>query len=195
VKRKGWYKRSAAANSAKWQGVASREIGAMVQRKATAAANIQAGIGVIGIVLTVFAHSHPPLSLSNRLKSVIVDWQDATRGFWGLTASWFGADLSSNLEDGLTLSAFLIVAASAVKDGLPFQERRPRLLSLSLEYFALYLLLTALFVALPFDRHSDQFDLASMVQFFLLLPVFAFCAASTKRPGLLKAAGAQVRLR
>jgi hypothetical protein len=66
----------------------------------------------------------------------------------------------------------------AIKRGLPFQEPMPRMLSLSfLEYFILYMLLTAMFVAIPFDRHSDQFDSASAVSFFLLLPVFAFCAA------------------
>jgi hypothetical protein len=154
----------------------------MVQRKATLAANIQAGIGVIGTALTVFAHSHPPLSLSYRLKPVIVDWQEAMRGFWELATSWTGADLGANLKDGLTLSAFLIVAALAVKRGVPFQERGPRLVSLSFfEYLGLYLLLTALFVAIPFDRHSDQFDSASIVQFFLLLPILAISAAYAGR--------------
>jgi hypothetical protein len=82
----------------------------------------------------------------------------------------------------LTLSTCLIVMALAVKRSLPFQERAPRLLSLSfLEYFSLYVLLTALFVAVPFDRHSDKFDSASAVQFFLLLPLFAFCAAYAGR--------------
>jgi hypothetical protein len=154
----------------------------MVQRRASAAANIAAGIGVIGTALTVFAHSHPPLGLSDRLKPVIAGWQEATRGFWELATGWTGADLGANLKDGLTLSAFLIVAALAVKRGVPFQERVPRLLSLSFfEYFGLYLLLTALFVAIPFDRHSDQFDSASIVQFFLLLPIFAISAACAGR--------------
>jgi hypothetical protein len=153
----------------------------MVQRKATVGANIAAGIGVIGTALTVFAHSQPPLSLSDRLMPVIVYWQQATRGLWELATGWTGADLGANLKDGLTLSAFLMVAALAVKRGVPFQERGARLLSLSsLEYFSLYLLLTALFVAIPF-RDSDQFDSASIVQFFLLLPIFAISAAYAGR--------------
>jgi hypothetical protein len=131
-------------------------------------------IGVIGIFLTLFEHSR------YQLKGL--DWLRWTRGFLDIATGWIGADLSANLKDGLTLSIFLIVTALAVKRGLPFQQRMPRMLSLSfLESFALYMVLTALFVAIPFDRHSDQFDSASAVQFFLLLPVFAFCAAYAGR--------------
>jgi hypothetical protein len=122
----------------------------MVQYEAKTKANIPAGIGVAGAALTLFAHSRPTLSLSDRLKPVILDWQAWTRGFWDISAGLTGADLSASLRDGLTLSTCLIVMALAVKRSLPFQERAPRLLSLSfLEYFSLYLLLTALFVAVP----------------------------------------------
>jgi hypothetical protein len=131
-------------------------------------------IGVTGTVLTLFEHSRHPLQS--------VDWLKRTRGFWDIATGWIGADLVANLKDGLTLSIFLIVTALAMKRGLPFQERMPRMLSMSfLESFILYMLLTALFVAIPFDRHSDQFDSASAVQFFLLLPVFAFCVAYASR--------------
>jgi hypothetical protein len=158
------------------------EISGMVLYEAKTEAKIAAGIGVGGAALTLFAHSYPPFSLSDQLKPVILDWQAWTRGFLDIFAGLTGADLSANLKDGLMLSTFLIVMALAVKRGRPFQERAPRLLSLSfLEFFGLYMLLAGLFVVIPFDRNSGQFDSASAVQFFLLLPVFAFSATYAGR--------------